>query len=182
MIMSCFFPVQFWEDPQLTNNKRCKQCEPGEYQPTVGGSHCLTCDMGKYTSYSGSKSCVESCPRGSRTNRNTLASGCDLCPKGTYGDEKGIYNCIACEPGTRSKRAGSTRCKPCPRNWFMDLPGQYRCVACGPFCKSHPGSTKCAGRHDKIPDCSSRWINTKIDEPIGTHLEDWNYSENNRKV
>ena len=162
---------QFWEDPLIASNKDCQKCQLGYYQPTAGGLHCLTCDWGKYTDRHGSKSCEKVCPAGSKTNRVTVADGCEVCPRGSYAPEKGLYNCIGCEPGSRAKNVGSVKCEPCPRNWFMNHRGQYRCAACAPNCKSAPGSTKCYGK------LCYTWVNTYSPEPVtGKQEDDWKYS------
>ena len=125
-------------------NPVCHTCDSGTYQDEVGGNFCKTCKMGRYTSTA--EECYLRCEAGSRTNRNTRADGCEKCPKGSYSETHGEYNCIECEAGHFAASEGSTACSPCPANKFMSLTGQDRCVDCNEDCKAESAATVCVGK------------------------------------
>ena len=124
---------------------------------TVGGTHCLLCPAGRFSSEPGQGSC-EACELGSTSS--TGATACTSCIAGTYADTKAAETCTDCEAGRHAAASGAVACDSCaPGTWAPSGaaaacddcdPGKYNtdglvCTSCmsGTFA-STSGSVSCA--------------------------------------
>ena len=68
---------------------KCRKCQLGSYQESLGTSSCLACNKGSYAKDEG-------------------LSQCQACDKGSYADTQGMSECLACTPGSYSSAIAAT--------------------------------------------------------------------------
>jgi hypothetical protein len=105
------------------NENVCSACEAGKFQPFAGGTDCLTCYDGEYSS-SASAECTECTPS---HKSNADHTGCEQCPAGKsqYGPDGAT--CDFCPQGTKSTAEGCTLCAP---GMEATNPPGAECVEC----------------------------------------------------
>ena len=94
----------------VKNSTSCKICDAGTYADTEASTTCKSCDTGTYAA-ANSTSCI-TCLAGSADHDSNPATPCQVCPAGTFTQEKAT-TCISCDPGTYAP-ANSTSCTACP--------------------------------------------------------------------
>ncbi|KAJ8318331.1 hypothetical protein KUTeg_003422 [Tegillarca granosa] len=137
-----------------TGSKTCVDCEPGFYQPERGKTVCKSCEGGKITLNSRSKSiddCVPLCKAGEEYVAAT--KNCSLCSFGYFKKEVGNnVGCTKCPQalkttktegsisskqctedicGAGTKRVSNQGCVPCPRGEYQEEQDKTSCKPCG---------------------------------------------------
>ena len=135
-----------------TNNYRVRVvvtqtlCSAGFYS---GGTSCLLCAAGTYTSSASAASTCTLCPAG--TSSAPGSTTCSYCTNGFYSPTPGLTACIACPTGFASSSGyGATACNNlCARGYRVDSTqsapgGSVSCVICSPGTyTSVVGATAC---------------------------------------
>ena len=129
----------------------CLQCPAGMYFKNYS---CLLCEVGTFSSDSGSINSCKHCPAG-KESITPGSSRCWDCPRGKFaawGDDK-IF-CETCKKGKYSYLLGSTECISCPKGKFAALEGSRNCSACPAGTTPEISRTACVdcpkGRYAKV--------------------------------
>eukprot|EP01043_Picozoa_sp_COSAG02_P091565 COSAG02_NODE_28274_length_592_cov_1.243408_1_plen_152_part_10 len=102
----------------------CYRCLAGRYQPssappapppgdmialTPPSGSCIACEVGRYSSSTGSSSCI-GCGRGqySSSTGETSSSSCIACEAGRHYNGHGASSCVDCGVGWYSSSTGGT--------------------------------------------------------------------------
>ncbi|GMI08230.1 hypothetical protein TrVE_jg10446 [Triparma verrucosa] len=131
----------------------CSACEAGKYIAAAGGSACVFCNSGKYST-EGSAGC-KGCESGQVSNE--FRSGCIQCDSGYYA-ELGASSCTICDGGTKCEPgsskaircnagryapAASGVCLECKIDQFTKSSGQSTCQQCPPDQMGNADRTDC---------------------------------------
>ena len=101
-----------YEQPHLTYQTSCKQCDAGEYTNTPGTGTCIQCELGKFQG-------------------SALQTSCDACSSGTYADVRGLTTCKKCATGKKMPSGGSSGpCVNCAAGQYQNQQGQPGCTNC----------------------------------------------------
>jgi hypothetical protein len=92
----------------------CQRCAPG-FQRRLDQISCSACSKG---------------------SAQMNATGCEICPRGTYSDILGSVRCSLCSIGEFSSQRAASACTACPAGKFSERPGASSCTSCprGGFC------------------------------------------------
>jgi hypothetical protein len=137
------------DQPLLTYQTSCPNCEAGRYGDVVGLADCKLCGSGQYQNEEAKYSCktclagtygvasegtsCTDCSAGYYQNQNTQTS-CKSCPDGQYQDTTKSTSCKSCPTGKEglgsAKTSLSSGCGTCAVGKYQDSTGQASCKAC----------------------------------------------------
>ncbi|XP_060063970.1 uncharacterized protein LOC132544399 [Ylistrum balloti] len=181
----------------LTTNL-CDYCAKGFYYVSEGNTSCRACPEGTTTECPAAVSlaqCHVVCENGSFFNLTTQT--CEICPMGTYQDQSGQFECLACPYNQTTIQNGTTDVKfcfdDCPSGFEVDLQGScsecvvgtFRVKGDGLLCVPCPPgfTTPSTGSHSILncttvicsPGYRADSTNTHCERcPIGHYQPDWN--------
>jgi len=126
----------------LGGDKACTPCPLGTYTSSNGQSYCIPCSPGYYSRTTGSTSC-SGCAAGTFSSwgqpnctpcfvghySGDYASGCLLCPPGTYTNSVSTMTCKKCPAGTYGPHAGAVSCRDCKHNLTSPV-GSFSSLSC----------------------------------------------------
>ena len=114
--------------------QHCKPCSVGSYNPSLGSTACLACDLARIT---GASRCNSSSSSSSVQPSLTCGPGnevrggrCLPCLPGFASSMGQGVVCSACPPGKYANAAGRTACSPCTRPLVSAQWASSGCMAC----------------------------------------------------